>query len=296
MDQVAIKVGPPERFGIIYATVLKKSAQTFLRRVGFYERLKSSFVYDFYWAFANQQILEERAKEIEFYKKTLQGFRKGNLIFDIGANEGYKTDIFLRLGARVVAVDPDKENQESLRQRFVKYRLKPKSINIEDKAVSDAIATKTMWVDAPGSAKNTLSPKWVATLRTDQSRFGQCFDFASKRQVETVTLEKLIAIHGIPFFIKIDVEGHEPSVLRGLNRPVPYLSFEVNLPEFKLEGLQCVNILHEIASDGQFNYAVDCERGLMLENWMPPLEFAGVIERCEASSIEIFWRTSICAN
>lgn len=296
MDQVAIKVGAFERFGISYATVLKKSAQTFLRRVGIYERLKSSFVYDFYWAFANQQILEERAKEIEFYKRTLQGFRKGNLIFDIGANEGYKTDIFLRLGARVVAVDPDKENQESLRQRFVKYRLKPKSINIEDKAVSDAIATKTMWIDAPGSAKNTLSPKWVETLRTDQKRFGQCFDFASKKQVETVTLEKLIAVHGIPFFIKIDVEGHEPSVLRGLNRPVRYLSFEVNLPEFRLESLQCVNILSEIASDGQFNYAVDCERGLMLENWMRCREFARVMEECEAPSIEVFWRTSFSAN
>ena len=253
-------------------------------------------MYDFFWAFANQQILEERAKEIEFYKKTLQGFRKGNLIFDIGANEGYKTDIFLRLGARVVAVDPDKENQESLRQRFLKYRLRPKRVDVEGKAVSDAIATKTMWIDAPGSAKNTLSPKWVATLRTDQKRFGQCFDFASKRQVETVTLEKLIAVHGIPFFIKIDVEGHEPSVLRGLNRPVPYLSFEVNLPEFRLESLQCVNILREIASDGQFNYAVDCERGLMLENWMRCREFARVMEECEAPSIEVFWRTSFCAN
>ena len=226
----------------------------------------------------------------------MQGFRKGNLIFDIGANEGYKTDIFLRLGARVVAVDPDKENQESLRQRFVKYRLKPKSINIEDKAVSDAIATKTMWIDVPGSAKNTLSPKWVETLRTDQKRFGQCFDFASKKQVETVTLEKLIAVHGIPFFIKIDVEGHEPSVLRGLNRPVRYLSFEVNLPEFRLESLQCVNILSEIASDGQFNYAVDCDRGLMLENWMRCREFARVMEECEAPSIEVFWRTSFSAN
>ena len=97
-------------------------------------------MYDFYWAFANQRILEDRTKEVEFYKKTLQGFRKGNLIFDIGANEGYKTDIFLRLGARVVAVDPDEENQRSLRERFLKYRLTPKRVDIEGKAVSDAIA------------------------------------------------------------------------------------------------------------------------------------------------------------
>jgi FkbM family methyltransferase len=275
---------------------LKKFTQSFLGQVGLYQRLKSSFVYDFYWAFANQQVLKDRTTEVEFYKRTLKGFRKGNLIFDIGANQGYKTDIFLRLGARVVAVDPDEESQESLRQRFLKYRLTPKRVDIEGKAVSDAISIKTMWIDAPGSAKNTLNPKWVETLRTDPERFGQRLEFAGVKQVETVTLEKLMATHGIPFFIKIDVEGHEPSVLRGLNRPVPYLSVEVNLPEFRLEGLQCIKILHEIAADGQFNYAVDCERGLMLESWMRPREFAQVIERCEAPSIEVFWRTSICVN
>jgi FkbM family methyltransferase len=271
---------------------LKKFAQTFLRQVGLYQRLKSSFVYDFYWACANQQVLDDRAKEIEFYKNTLQGFRKGYLIFDIGANQGYKTDIFLRLGARVVAVDPDEENQKSLKQRFVEYRFRPKRVNVEGKAVSDVISTKTMWIDAPGSAMNTLNPKWVQTLRTDSKRFGQRLDFAGVRQVETITLEELMATHGIPFFIKIDVEGHEQSVLRGLNRPVPYLSFEVNLPEFQLEGLQCINILREIAADGQFNYTVDCQ-GLAFERWMRQPEFTRVFEQCKEASIEVFWKTAV---
>jgi FkbM family methyltransferase len=272
---------------------LKKFAQAFLRQVGLYQRLKSSFVYDFYWAFANQRLLDDRAREVQFYKKTLQGFRKGDLIFDIGANGGYKTDIFLRLGAKVVAVDPDEANQEVLRQRFLKYRLTPKRVDIEGKAVSDAIAIKTMWIDAPGSAKNTLNPKWVQTLRNDPKRFGQCLDFAGEKQVETITLEKLMAIHGIPFFIKIDVEGHELSVLRGMSRPVPYLSFEVNLPEFKLEGLECVSILNQIAADGEFNYAVDCQRGLMLERWVRSQEFAPILEESKKTSIEVFWRTAI---
>jgi len=249
-------------------------------------------VYDFYWAFANQQLLKDRTKEVEFYKNTLQGFQKGNLIFDIGANQGYKTDIFLRLGARVVAVDPDEENQRLLRQRFLKYRLTPKKVDIEGRAVSDAISIQTMWIDAPGSAKNTLNTKWVEILRSDPKRFGQRLDFAGEKQVETVTLDKLIATYGIPFFIKIDVEGHEPSVLRGLHRPVPYLSFEVNLPEFKMEGLQCINILNEIAANGKFNCAVDCRRGLMFEKWMSQQDFARVFDQCNETSVEVFWRTA----
>ncbi len=66
--------------------------------------------------------------------------------------------------------------------------------------------------------------------------------------------------------MKIDVEGLEPSVIRGLRRPVPYLSFEVNLPEFRPEGLECVELLRTLTPTGAFNYAVKCDTGLELGN------------------------------
>jgi len=91
--------------------------------------------------------------------------------------------------------------------------------------------------------------------------------------------------------VKIDVEGHELSALRGLNRPVPYLSFEVNLPEFRPEGLQCLQVLAELAHTGRFNYASDCARGLRLTEWLPADEFCAVLERCSEPSIEVFWST-----
>jgi FkbM family methyltransferase len=275
---------------------LKQYGQAFLRRIGLYQRLKSSFVYDLYWAFANQRLLEARANEVEFYKKTLRGFQRGSLVFDIGANEGYKTDIFLRLGARVVAVDPDPTSQDVLRQKFLKYRFVPKKVAIEGRAASDAITTKTLWIDTPGSAKNTLSQKWVSTLRYDEHRFRQRFHFGDKIAVETTTLEKLIQVHGYPFFIKIDVEGYEPNVLQGLKQPVPYLSFEVNLPEFRAEGLRCIDILGGIVGSGEFNYAVDCQRGMVCERWMTAKEFAQVLGQCSDPSIEVFWKTCIGAE
>jgi 16S rRNA A1518/A1519 N6-dimethyltransferase RsmA/KsgA/DIM1 with predicted DNA glycosylase/AP lyase activity len=83
----------------------------------------------------------------------LQGFKKGDLIFDVGANEGYKTDIFLRLGARVAAVESDDANQEILRQKFLRHRLTPKPVNIDERAVSENVAVKSMWIEAPGSKK-----------------------------------------------------------------------------------------------------------------------------------------------
>jgi Methyltransferase FkbM domain len=100
----------------------------------------------------------------------------------------------------------------------------------------------------------------------------------------------LIVLYGIPKFIKIDVEGYEFKVLQGLRQPVPNLSFEVNLPEFRAEGQQCVQFLGKLEPKGKFNYAVECEQGLALERWLSADEFLPALERCGDQSIEVFWK------
>jgi FkbM family methyltransferase len=263
--------------------------------MGVYERLKASWVYQVYWTIMDSRIVADGIREAEFYRHTLQGFQRGHLIFDVGANHGHKTSIFLRLGAKVVAVEPDDANQEKLRQRFLEYRLTPKPVRLVAKALSDSNSVATMWVDAPGSAKNTMSLKWVTTLREDEKRFGERLGFSGTRKVETTTVEDLIDAYGIPFFIKIDVEGHEVSVLRGMKRPVPYLSFEVNLPEFASEGLECIELLNKIAGNGEFNYVADLRAGLELKQWLPHQDFVRLFEEVKDSSIEVFWRTPVAS-
>jgi hypothetical protein len=117
-------------------------------------------------------------------------------------------------------------------------------------------------------------------------------EFREKRSVETTTLEQLINEHGRPLFAKIDVEGYELSVLRGLRTAVPYLSFEVNLPEFREEGLQCVAILQSLDPEGQANYLIDCGRGVVLTHWVKPQKLAKIIRECSESCIEVLWRSS----
>jgi FkbM family methyltransferase len=268
---------------------LKTSAQVLLRSLGLYYRLKSSRLYDIYWRIVDKRIIDEKLSEVDFYLRHLVGFQPGNLFFDIGANEGYKTDIFLRMGARVVAVEPDEHAREILRKSFITQRLLKKPVVIVGKAISDKKTVQKMWIDAPGSAKNTLSPKWVELLRFDEQRFGAPLSFSVQREVETTTLDSLITAHGQPFFIKIDVEGHEPNVLNGLRRPVPYLSFEVNLPEFKSEGEQCIELLGSLNPTGAFNYSVDCRR-FSLESWRAKHEFLPAFRQCGERSIEVFWK------
>jgi FkbM family methyltransferase len=274
-------------------TAVKSLAQGVLRRAGLYQRVKASHAYDLYWRVADRRLIRRFQGEVEFYRHVLEGFRPGDLVFDIGANDGTKTAVFLKLGARVIAVEPDEQNQEIIRQKYLTWRFKPKSVVIVDKAVSERESVQTMWIDAPGSAMNTLSPKWVATLRGDETRFGHKLDFAARKSIHTIALEQLMSTYGRPFYVKVDVEGFEPSVLRGMARRVPYLSFEANLPEFEAEAVECVDLLRRIAPDGQFNFTASCERGLALDRWLDTSAFLETIAACSDRSIEVFWRTSL---
>jgi hypothetical protein len=73
-------------------------------------------------------------------------------------------------------------------------------------------------------------------------------------RIKTTTLDSLIAEHGVPAFCKIDVEGFELDVLRGLSRPVPALSIE-----FVSENLdavrKCLDRLESVGFSG-FNYSL----------------------------------------
>ncbi len=50
--------------------------------------------------------------------------------------------------------------------------------------------------------------------------------WGSPLEVPVTTLDALIERHGLPRFCKLDVEGFEAEVLRGLSQPIPLLSFE----------------------------------------------------------------------
>lgn len=169
----------------------KAHIQRALRHIGLYHRLRTSVIRDLYWRVAGKEWILARDNLLDFYRHLLTDLHPGDLIFDIGANEGFKTDLFLRLGARVIALDPDETNQAILHERFTRFRLSRKPIIIVGKAVSDNCAVETMWIDGPGSAVNRLSQKWATTLQANKERHSYAhfgLDFARQKTVETVTL------------------------------------------------------------------------------------------------------------
>lgn len=148
---------------------------------------------------------------------------KGGLAFDIGAHAGDRIAAFRGLGARVVAAEPQPAMARVLRWRFGRDR----DVTLHAVAMGAAPGRATLAVNAANPSVSTLSDSFLSAATGAQGWEGQVWD--RRIEVDVRTLDDLIAEHGRPDFIKIDVEGFESEVLAGLSDPVAALSFEVVL-------------------------------------------------------------------
>lgn len=197
-----------------------------------------------------------RAQLRRFYRRFVPA---GGLAFDVGAHTGNRLQCFLDLGARVVAVEPQPGLAERLQRRHG-----------SDSRVSLVVGALGR---APGELRLMSSPRTptVATLSTDfVARAGATESFKGVAWqpgpvVPVTTLDALIARHGRPDFVKIDVEGFELEVLGGLSEPLPALSFEF-LPAVRDVALGCIDRLEALAGPGRYRYAVSLGERLRLLN------------------------------
>jgi len=145
---------------------------------------------------------------------------RGDLVFDIGAHVGDRVAAFRRLGARVVAVEPQPALVTTLK---LLYGRSP-SVVIEPVAVGARAGTVALKINVDNPTVSTASPDFVAAANGAPGWESQAW--TKTVEVPVTTLDALIARHGVPAFIKIDVEGFEAKALAGLGRRNAALSFE----------------------------------------------------------------------
>ena len=144
----------------------------------------------------------------------------GDLVFDVGSHVGDRIAAFRRLGARVVACEPNPPLVKTLRLLYGRDQ----SVTIEPVAVGAAPGEIELKINVDNPTVSTASRDFVKASEGAPGWQGQVWD--KNLRVAVTTLDALIARHGIPAFIKIDVEGFEAEALAGLTQAVPALSFE----------------------------------------------------------------------
>jgi FkbM family methyltransferase len=146
--------------------------------------------------------------------------KPGHLVFDIGSHVGDRIAALRRLGCRVVAVEPQPAAFSYLQGVYRGHS----GVTLVHAAVSDRAGTLPLRLNLANPTVSTASTAFIDAADGAVGWEGQRWERVIK--VRAVTLDGLIRAHGVPAFAKIDVEGFELEVLKGLSRPLPALSFE----------------------------------------------------------------------
>ncbi len=195
-----------------------------------------------------------------------QFVQPGDLAFDIGAHVGDRIGAFRRLGARVVAVEPQPALVKTLKLLYGRDR----AVTIEPLAVGRSEGSVEFRINVDNPTVSTASADFVQAARSAPGWQGQAW--SRTVQVPLTTLDALIARHGRPAFIKLDVEGFEAEALAGLTQPSRALSFEFTTIQRDV-AMACIERCGALGY-GRFNAALGESQSLVHPDWQTAREIA----------------------
>jgi FkbM family methyltransferase len=184
----------------------------------------------------------------------------GDLVFDIGSHVGDRIGSFRRLGARVVAVEPQPLCTRAIRAIYAG----DDQVTLVEAACGAYAGNIRLHVNSRNPTISTVSAHFLQAANGADGWAHEVWD--DEIDVRCVTLDSLLNRYGVPTFVKIDVEGFEDAVLAGLNRPLPALSFEFTTIERAL-ARRCVDRLTSLGFDG-FDVALGDDTSFAFGEWV----------------------------
>jgi FkbM family methyltransferase len=156
-----------------------------------------------------------------------------DLIYDVGLHKGEDAEFYLRKGFRVVAFEADPDLIASCRERLKEFVDNGQLTIIEGAIVGlDVIKagqkTVRFYKNCDNSVWGTVSYEWAER----NARLGTS---SSVIDVDAVNFAAAIREHGVPYFMKIDIEGCDTvcvSALSGFEKRPTYISIESDKTSF----------------------------------------------------------------
>lgn len=209
------------------------------------------------------------AKRFAFYRSLIA---PSDLVFDVGANMGNRSKIFCAIGAKVVAFEPQSHCARFLAAAFSDNP----DFALIQAALSNTEGESVMHL-SEAHVLSTLNTEWMDRMNKE-GRFANQWN--KTEQVKLTTLDKSIERFGIPAFIKIDVEGHEFNVVKGLSHPIRLLSME-----FASESLDSINMcVDHLDTLAQYEYRLSFGESMRFDNpsWSSGAEIKAQMESAKA--------------
>jgi len=204
----------------------------------------ANFLWDI--IYPHTSLHKKRIKALQVLLKDL--VRPGDLVFDVGANTGRYTNLFLSMQVeKVIAIEPNARLAMKIQHPQVQ------TLNV----AVDSFSQFAKYYISDVHGLSTLSQSYKSLSRYKKITWN------NPVTIFTTTLDDIANEYGIPDFIKIDVEGYEKEVLTGMNFAPRALSFEF-VSEHIQDTIQCILKLDSL-DKYQYTYTIGLEPDMKFE-------------------------------
>ena len=160
--------------------------------------------------------------------------KHSDLIYDVGLHKGEDTNYYLKKGFRVVAFEADPELIEGCKKEY-QSQIESGQLVIVEGAIAEPKegqgdhATITFYKNHQDSEWGTVDEAWV-------KRNDSLGTTSEKITVAMVDFSACLKKYGMPFYLKIDIEGMDMVCLKSLGKfkeKPDYISIESEKVSFK---------------------------------------------------------------
>ena len=129
-----------------------------------------------------------------------------DVIYDVGMNTGQDTEFYLKKGFRVVGIEANPRLVEDCRARFERD-LSRGRLQLLNVGVGIKPGPLTLYI-------NKNHHEWSSLFEEIGKRGGE-FETVT---VDVVTLDDVLRTHGVPYYLKVDIEGMDNAAVQAAGR------------------------------------------------------------------------------